>query len=277
MESEIRKIMRIGSRSNAVILPSKWVRELGLKHGDKVRLFYTGSKILITPIKEDELTRGQIMIEGTDNVASAKLKAAFLEGITNVKLKGDYGEAVKLLQALKGEIPSMVFVTNPESQYHTVIFPEVSIDHSSLLAKLCELFKKVMRSEGDLHDLVMDFNYTQLLLIRSLKVRLYEEAIDVASAVDIALFSRILGELMSKVIERPGGLDEEIVDAIAVLVDHYCADDLDRAVKIASNTLVKIDKIPSDLQQYVSTIAELIFRKCIRDRACRCKHFFPKV
>ncbi|MEM0250247.1 MAG: AbrB/MazE/SpoVT family DNA-binding domain-containing protein [Desulfurococcaceae archaeon] len=277
MESETRKIMRIGPRSSAVVLPSKWIRELGLKHGDRVKLFYSGAKIIITPLKEDELARGQIMIEGANTVASAKLKAAFLEGITNIKLKASYDEAIKLLQSLKEELPSMVFIASPEGQYHTVVFPDIGIDHASLLVKLCELFKKMMRREGELHDLAMDFNYTQLLLVRSLKMKLYEEAIDVADALDVVLFAKILGELASSVLERGSNLDEEVIDALAILVEQYYAKDLDHAVRIASSTLIKLDRMPPEIQHYASTIAELIFRKCIRDRACRCKHFFPKV
>ncbi|MEM4934187.1 MAG: AbrB/MazE/SpoVT family DNA-binding domain-containing protein, partial [Desulfurococcaceae archaeon] len=232
MESETRKIMRIGPRSSAVVLPSKWIRELGLKHGDRVKLFYSGAKIIITPLKEDELARGQIMIEGANTVASAKLKAAFLEGITNIKLKASYDEAIKLLQSLKEELPSMVFIASPEGQYHTVVFPDIGIDHASLLVKLCELFKKMMRREGELHDLAMDFNYTQLLLVRSLKMKLYEEAIDVADALDVVLFAKILGELASSVLERGSNLDEEVIDALAILVEQYYAKDLDHAVRI---------------------------------------------
>lgn len=277
MELVVRKLMRVGSGSSAVVLPSKWVRELGLKRGDQVKLFYDGFRIVISPLKEDELTKGQILIEGADSVALVKLKSAFLEGITNVKLKAGYEDAIKLMQALRVEIPSTIFLAKPEGLYHTVVFPEVKVEYPVLLGKLCELFKKIARREGDLKDLVVDFEYTHLFLLRSLKTQLYEDAVNVADALDTVLFAMVLRDLVDKLVYENTELSEEVVDALSLLVDQYKSEDLDTAVRVASNALLRLGKLPQGLQKHVSIVAELIFRKCIRDKACRCKHFYPKI
>lgn len=277
MSVEVRRIFRVGKQSSAVVLPSAWIKQLGLNIGDQVKLTYDGSKITVTPVRENELLRGQVTIEGADEVAYAKLVATFLEGIANVKLKADYESAVKLLRKLKEEIPSVMYVANPGAEYHTVVFPDVKIDPLDVLVKLCELFKKLLRGDGDQDVLLQDFRSTQLLLMRILKVRCYEEGLNVPEALDIVLFANTLNDVVDLVVKRSFNVDEEIKDSISVLVDQFYSKDLDTAVKLASNTIVKLDKFPTEVQKHVLSLAELIFRRCIRDRACRCRHFFPKI
>jgi len=274
---EVRKVIRVGKQSSAIVVPSTWMKQLGLNPGDQVKLIYDGNRVIMTPVKESELLRGQIMVEGSDKVAFTKLKAAFMEGIVNIKLKAEYEEAVKLLTELKKEVPSVLFVTRPEAKYHTVIFPDIGLEHGDLIAKLCEVFKKIVRRDGELSVLLSDFKYTQLLLMRLLKIKYYEDTINVPEALDLVLFTNTLSEIVDSIVN--GGLEitEEIEDALSILVEQYCSSDLDTAVKIGSNTIVKVDKFPHEIQKHVLNLVELIFRRCIRDKACRCRHFFPKI
>ena len=277
MSVEVRKVIRVGKQSSAIVVPSTWMKQLGLNPGDQVKLIYDGNRVIMTPVKESELLRGQIMVEGSDKVAFTKLKAAFMEGIVNIKLKAEYEEAVKLLTELKKEVPSVLFVTRPEAKYHTVIFPDIGLEHGDLIAKLCEVFKKIVRRDGELSVLLSDFKYTQLLLMRLLKIKYYEDTINVPEALDLVLFTNTLSEIVDSIVN--GGLEitEEIEDALSILVEQYCSSDLDTAVKIGSNTIVKVDKFPHEIQKHVLNLVELIFRRCIRDKACRCRHFFPKI
>jgi hypothetical protein len=64
----------------------------------------------MTTVKESKLLRGQIMVEGSDKVAFTKLKADFIEGIVNIKLKAEYEETVKSLTELKKEVPLVTWV-----------------------------------------------------------------------------------------------------------------------------------------------------------------------
>jgi antitoxin component of MazEF toxin-antitoxin module len=274
---EVRKVIRVGKQSSAIVVPSTWMKQLGLNPGDQVKLIYDGNRVIMTPVKESELLRGQIMVEGSDKVAFTKLKAAFMEGIVNIKLKAEYEEAVKLLTELKKEVPSVLFVTRPDAKYHTVIFPDIGVEHGDLIAKLCEVFKKIVRRDGELSVLLSDFKYTQLLLMRLLKIKYYEDTINVPEALDLVLFTNTLSEIVDSIVN--GGLEitEEIEDALSILVEQYCSSDLDTAVKIGSNTIVKVDKFPHEIQKHVLNLVELIFRRCIRDKACRCRHFFPKI
>lgn len=58
-----------------------------------------------------------------------------------------------------------------------------------------------------------------------------------------------------------------------MLVDQYCSSDLDAAVKIGSNTIIKADKHePGILYKNILILVE-ISRRCIRDKACRYRHF----
>jgi len=274
---EVRKVIRVGKQSSAIVVPSTWMKQLGLNPGDQVKLIYDGNRVIMTPVKESELLRGQIMVEGSDKVAFTKLKAAFMEGIVNIKLKAEYEEAVKLLTELKKEVPSVLFVTKPDAKYHTVIFPDIGLEHGDLIAKLCEVFKKIVRRDGELSVLLSDFKYTQLLLMRLLKIKYYEDTINVPEALDLVLLTNTLSEIVDSIVN--GGLEitEEIEDALSILVEQYCSSDLDTAVKIGSNTIVKVDKFPHEIQKHVLNLVELIFRRCIRDKACRCRHFFPKI
>lgn len=276
MSVEVRRIIRVGPRSSAVTIPSRWLRALGLKKGSQVVLVFTGSRILVEPLQRDNGLGGQIAVSGSDKAALAKLKAAFLEGISRIVLKSSYEEAVKLMMALREEIPSVVFIAEPRSTHHTIIFPEVSIEYPALVVKLCELFKKIIRREGDFESLLADFNYTQLLLIRSLKVQAHASSFNVHEALDAVLFARVLQELLDELISSTS-LSEELADALSILVEQYCSRDLDEAVRTASSVLEKLSSFPPKLQKHLSLIAELILRKCIRDRACRCKHFYPQV
>lgn len=253
------------------------MKQLGVNVGDKVRLVYDGTKVIVTPVKENELLRGQIMIEGADEVALAKLTAAFMEGIANIKLKADYEQAVKLLNELKDQVPSVLYIAKPGAQYHTIIFPDVSVDHIELLAKFCEVFKKIIRREGELGALLSDFKYTRLLLMRVLKIKYYENNLNTPEALDIVLFINTLCEIVDLIVKESVLVGQEVSDAISMLVDQFYSSDLDTAVKIGSNTVVKVDKFPPEIQKHILTLVELIFRRCIRDKACRCRHFFPKV
>ncbi|MEM4717517.1 MAG: AbrB/MazE/SpoVT family DNA-binding domain-containing protein [Desulfurococcaceae archaeon] len=277
MSIEIRKIIKVGKQSSAIVMPSKWIKQLGLNTGDRVKLVYDGSRIIITPIKEGEFLGGQVMIEGSDNVAFAKLIAAFMEGVASIKLKSEYEDAIRLLNDLKKEIPSIVFVARPDTEYHTIIFPDVGVDHNDLLVKLCEVFKKIIRNDGDPRFLLSDFNYTYLLLMRLLKIKYYENGLNVPEALDTVLFANTLNEIIKLIIHKRFEISEELQEAVSVLVDQLHSSDLDTAIKIASNTIVKANKYPAEIQRHILTLVELVFRRCIRDKACRCKHFFPKV
>lgn len=277
MSVEVRKVIRVGKQSSAIVMPSTWMKQLGLNPGDQVKLIYDGNRVIMTPVKESELLRGQIMVEGSDKVAFTKLKAAFMEGVVNIKLKASYEEAVKLMSELKKEVPSVLFVARPNIKYHTVIFPDVGVDYGDLIAKLCEVFKKIIRREGELDVLLSDFKYTQLLLMRQLKVKYYEDTLNVPEALDIVLFANTLSEIVDSITKEGVEISEEIEDALSILVEQYCSSDLDTAVKIGSNTIIKADKFPHEIQKHVLNLVELIFRRCIRDKACRCRHFFPKI
>jgi len=85
----VRRIIRVGRKSSAIVIPSTWMKQLGLKPGDQVKLFFNGNRVSMAPVKEDDFMRGQVAIEGADRVTSAKPKAAFMEGVSNVKLKAD--------------------------------------------------------------------------------------------------------------------------------------------------------------------------------------------
>jgi len=53
---EIRKLVRIGDTSYAVIIPRPWIRYYNLKYGDSVEVITNGSveiKPLNTPSKEE--------------------------------------------------------------------------------------------------------------------------------------------------------------------------------------------------------------------------------
>lgn len=274
---EIRKIIRVGKQSSAIVMPSTWIKHLGLNTGDKVKLVYDGSRIIMTPLKESELLGGQVMIEGSDKVSFAKLIAAFMEGIASIKLKSDYEDAIRLLNELKKEVPSVIFVARPDMHYHTIIFPDIGVDYSDLLVKFCEVFKKIIRRDGDLEFLLSDFRYTYLLLMRLLKIKYYENGLNVPEALDIVLFANTLNEIIKVVVDKGSEIGEELQEAVSILVDQLHSSDLDSAVKIASNTIIKANKFPAEIQRHILTLVELVFRRCIRDKACRCKHFFPKV
>jgi hypothetical protein len=253
------------------------MKQMGLKPGDQVKLFFNGDRVSMAPVKEDDLMRGQVAIEGADRVTFAKLKAAFMEGVSNVKLKADYESAVKLVSDLRREVSPLLFIGKPGSEYHTLVFPEIHVNYNELVVKLCELFSKITRRDGDLNVLLLDFKHTVLLLIRLLKIKCYEDSLNLPDALDIVLYANILSELVDLFVERGSEFDEYTWEIVVSLAEQYINDDLETAIRVCSGILVKADKLPLQIQKYVSSLIDLIFRKCIRDRACRCRHFYPKI
>ncbi len=51
MHKDVRKIMRAGSSSFAVVLPRSWLRYYNLGHGDKVEVISNGS-VEIKPLEK---------------------------------------------------------------------------------------------------------------------------------------------------------------------------------------------------------------------------------
>jgi len=166
---------------------------------------------------------------------------------------------------------------NPGSEYHTLVFPEVHVNYNELVVKLCELFSKITRRDGDLNVLLLDFKHTVLLLIRLLKIKCYEDSLNLPDALDIVLYANILSELVDLFVERGSEFDEYAWEIAVSLAEQYINDDLETAIRVCSGILVKADKLPLQIQKHISSLIDLIFRKCIRDRACRCRHFYPKI
>ncbi|MCD6084006.1 MAG: AbrB/MazE/SpoVT family DNA-binding domain-containing protein, partial [Desulfurococcales archaeon] len=109
MEHDSRKLIRVGPGSIALTIPKKWASLMGLKTGDVVDIYFDGKKLSAVPRRRAVTDESiQIFIDVTEgNVSAAvrKLAAAFVEGITKVRVRCQQETLRKLTAELRRAVP----------------------------------------------------------------------------------------------------------------------------------------------------------------------------
>lgn len=294
-EKIIKKVGLVGKGSLSVVIPKKWADSIGVKPGDEVGLIFDGSKITLVPHTREEPENINILIEIDEpDLALRKLIASYVEGVTRVKVRAEYTELLKISERLRESISMFMLRAEPNSRIHEIIFDDVKTDIPSTLRLIESITTEILENliNRDYEKIVMyhkEFMRNYLHFLRNLKLNLAESSIEPYEAIDLLLSIEYIKELVntllntqelnsseSRCVEKLIELTEESINALLV-------QDIDTAVNTATNILrlLKNIEVKSDFCErcsyLITKISELVLGRCIRNKACRCKHFYPKV
>lgn len=299
MEKIIKKAGIVGKGSLAITIPKKWAERLGIKPGSSVSLLFDGSKVLLTPAKDvedfEEIRGINVLIEVEDmELSLRKLIAAYLEGVTKVKVKANYDVVMSLSNTLRENISMFMLVGEPESKLHEIIFNDVKVDRESLNRTYVSMVSKVLESLLENNMVGFELAYKEYLskhyyYLRVLKAMVTEGNMDPYEAIDTALLLEYVKEVIEIVREHWRELiDNEssiqkLIEITSTLIRFSLIGDLEYSVNIASRSLQLIRDLKCSspiclrIIHIISRISEVVLGKCIRNKACRCRHFYPKV
>jgi len=293
-ERLLKKVNVVGKGSLSVIIPKRWADALGLKPGDTVSLHFNGSRIILSPVGlAEERSDVGILVE-LDNidVALRKLVASYIEGVTKVKVKGDYKKVLELSENLRSSVTNFVLIPNPDSELHDIVFSDVKTDLQSLLKTVESTSKKfldeVEESSQAASSTYAEFYRKYLYFLRSIKLYVADGELDPYEALDLVVSIEYVKELLDILAPRsikppndPG--IPTLLDLARAAIGALLIQDVETSVNSAIKVMDIIDTITcsSNLCESVKyltmRISEQILGRCIRNKACRCKYFFPKV
>jgi len=293
-ERLLKKVNVVGKGSLSVIIPKRWADALGLKPGDTVSLHFNGSRIILSPVglAEERSDVGILVELDKIDVALRKLVASYIEGVTKVKVKGDYKKVLELSENLRSSVTNFVLIPNPDSELHDIVFSDVKTDLQSLLKTVESTSKKfldeVEESSQAASSTYAEFYRKYLYFLRSIKLYVADGELDPYEALDLVVSIEYVKELLD--ILAPSSIKPPNDPGIPTLLDLARAaigalliQDVETSVNSAIKVMDITDTIAcsSDLCESVKyltmRISEQILGRCIRNKACRCKYFFPKV
>jgi AbrB family looped-hinge helix DNA binding protein len=293
-ERLLKKVNVVGKGSLSVIIPKRWADALGLKPGDTVSLHFNGSRIILSPVglAEERSDVGILVELDKIDVALRKLVASYIEGVTKVKVKGDYKKVLELSENLRSSVTNFVLIPNPDSELHDIVFSDVKTDLQSLLKTVESTSKKfldeVEESSQAASSTYAEFYRKYLYFLRSIKLYVADGELDPYETLDLVVSIEYVKELLD--ILAPSSIKPPNDPGIPTLLDLARAaigalliQDVETSVNSAIKVMDIIDTITcsSNLCESVKyltmRISEQILGRCIRNKACRCKYFFPKV
>lgn len=293
-ERLVKKVNVVGKGSLSVIIPKRWADALGLKPGDVVSLHFDGSKIILTPIgPADQGGDMGILVELDNfNVALRKLIASYIEGVTKVKVKGEYKNVLELSEKLKNFVTNFVLIPKPGSDLHDVTFSDVKTDLRSLL-KIIESTSKKLLDEIEEASLAAQSTYAEfyreyLYFLRSIKLYVADGELDPYEALDLVVSIEYVKELLDILAPTTGEIHHAseittLLELTRATISALLIQDVETATKNTIKIMNVLDGIvcSSDICRSIKYLtmrmAEQILGRCVRSKACRCKYFFPKV
>ncbi len=293
----MRKLMKLGTASTALILPKKWLRDLGLSPGSLVDLFFDGSSIMVAP-RTSPQSPGQpqqdsdmqifvdILRDGVD-VGVQEIVAAYVEGITRVRVRGDEQGISRLIMELNRRITGFLIVSRGKELYDIVV-SEFPVDPQHLLSRAIKIVEEYMyaltRKDGNDSEAFQ----TEFTRVYNATMRLVRGRIAMASPeetsplLDVLSMMEKMKELMTLLAidgnNMPAVALEDLSELFRAATRAVIENNVKKALKV-----IQFCRAPerqahaTHMCNVIIGLAEIAIRRCVRDRACRCKHFFPKV
>ena len=308
MEHDSRKLIRVGPGSIALTIPKKWASLMGLKTGDVVDIYFDGKKLSAVPRRRAVTDESiQIFIDVTEgNVSAAvrKLAAAFVEGITKVRVRCQQETLRKLTAELRRAVPDFIVIGGKgQGELSDIVFTSYDVGLSDVVNKIINLVVETVRNmpvnREAVNYLVNEFMRLYNVSLRIAKSKLMEtygeDLMDVIDTIALLSHTReLVSELQNYMMLSEGSrltseLDvmiEELTEAILNSVVTNNSDSAVRHIDACEELKHKLSSMVSDEKAVVlierildklSNIAEIGVRACIRNKACRCRHFYPKV
>ena len=308
MEHDSRKLIRVGPGSIALTIPKKWVSLMGLRVGDVVDIYFDGKKLSAVPRRRVSVDESiQIFIDVNErNVSAAvhKLVAAFVEGVTKVRIRCCQDTLRKLTIELRKVVPDFIVIgSKGRADLYDIIFTSYDVELNDVVSKVVNLVVEAVRNLSAGRDavnyLINEFIRLYNVGIRIAKTKVMEAyGEEVMNVIDtIVLLSHIrelVNELHSYMMlagnsvltHELNNVIEELTEAI---LNSVITNNIDSAVKhidacedlkrkiydmgVDEKVAMMVERILDKL----SNIAEISVRACIRNKACRCRHFYPKI
>lgn len=294
-ERLVKKVNVVGKGSLSLIVPKRWADALGIKPGTRVSLYFDGSKITVMPTtgndREEEVN---VLIEPeSHNLAIRKLVASYVEGVTRVKIKASYDQTLELSESLKDYVTSFVLMANPDSAVHELAFSDVKTDLLSILKTLEATSSKLLECFEE-QDPSISVNYREfyrkyLYFLRSVKQSVAVGFLDPYEALDLVVSVEYIKELFDFLVAAEQGRPREDHDLPKMLeltrtaINAVLVQDVETAVNTVIRVLSLLEGIVCsselcrNIKYLTARISEVILGRCVRNKACRCKYFFPKI
>jgi len=303
VEHEPRKVIRVGLRSLAITIPKRWASELGLAPGSTVDLYYDGESIAIRPRSVSEGEELSVFVDASEGFERAlrKIISSFLEGVTRVRVKADYGTALKLFAELRKRIPSMLTIADPKSSFHTIVFTEYRIEPQELLKKVVAVLENLVEmakegrlrcSDGDVDEVLHEVSRLYHLGIRLSKALVPQGTKRALEAVDNIFMLKYVRDAVELIASScreleamDDGLRARILDTLIASIRSFVDNDIEGLLKVIDYARRIPESVGSErVRRFVEKvveasvmIAELGLSRCVRSKACRCRHFYPKL
>ena len=294
-ERLVKKVNVVGKGSLSIIVPKRWADALGIKPGDRVSLYFDGSKITVVPSSSSEQSEEvNVLIEyESRDLAIRKLVASYVEGVTRVKIKSSYEQSLELSESLKDYVTSFVLMANPDSNVHELVFSDVKTDLLSLLktieATSSKLIDCIEEKDPSTPATYREFYRKYLYFLRTIKQSVADGSIDPYEALDLAVSIEYIKELFDILVgvEQPKLSEDVELSRVLELSRAAISATLVQDVETAVNSVIKVlgllgeaecrNEICRNIKYLTSRISEVVLGRCVRNKACRCKYFFPKV
>ncbi len=297
VEHDVRKLMKLGTASTALILPKKWLEDLGLSPGSLVDLFFDGSSIMVAPRappqgqgQPQQENNMQIFVDiskdGVD-VGVQEIVAAYVEGITRVRVRGDEQGISRLIMELNRRITGFLLVSRGKELYDIVV-SEFPVDPQHLLSRAIRIVEEYMHALTKKGSNDSETFQTEFTKVYNATMRLVRGRIAMASPeetpplLDILSMTEKMKELMTLLSidgnSMPAVALEDLSELFRAATRAVMENNVKKALKV-----IQFCRAPehrahaTHMCNVIIGLAEIAIRRCVRDRACRCKHFFPKV
>lgn len=294
-ERLVKKVNVVGRGSLSIVVPKRWAESLGIKPGDRVVLHFDGSRITVIPIAGSE--QGEevnVLVEyEPSGLAVRKLVASYVEGVTRVKIKASYEQALELSESLKDYVTSFVLMANPDSVVHELAFSDVKADLLSLLKTIEATSSKLLDCVEELSPSISavykEFYRKYLYFLRSVKRSIADGSIDPYEALDLAVSIEYVKELFDILITAEQSKLREDAELLKMLelskaaISAILVQDVETAVNSVLRVLSMLEEVVchsevcKNTKYLTSRISEVVLGRCVRNKACRCKYFFPKI
>jgi len=284
MEREVRKVQLVGGHSLSVTIPKRWASILGLTQGNAVEMLFDGSSIVVKPLKKaPESGQVNIFVDLADglDVALLKVVSAYVEGVTNVRVKASYSDMTKLGELLENSVAPLYIHANPASTIHEIILQDPPLSVDQVLSKLIGLTIRILKGGAELETL-KDFNRTYNALLRVSKKEILTGSRDPLSVLDCVQLAELLRHLVEIVgLINSFGKEFEVIEFLEEILNSFRTVNVDVALRVVSSCKKYLENTEEPvlrvLAYIVMRIAELVLRRCVRDKACRCRYFYPKI
>jgi len=227
-----------------------------------------------------------ILRDGVD-VGVQEIVAAYVEGITRVRVRGDEQGISRLIMELNRRITGFLIVSRGKELYDIVV-SEFPVDPQHLLSRAIKIVEEYMyaltRKDGNDSEAFQ----TEFTRVYNATMRLVRGRIAMASPeetsplLDVLSMMEKMKELMTLLAidgnNMPAVALEDLRELFRAATRAVIENNVKKALKV-----IQFCRAPerqahaTHMCNVIIGLAEIAIRRCVRDRACRCKHFFPKV